>query len=687
MSKENLLIELGTEELPPKALKKLAQAFAQSFEKDLNVAEIEYNEIKWYASPRRLALKVMDVATRQKDKTIEKKGPAVSAAFKDGVATPAALGWAKSNGIAIEEAERLKTEKGEWLLYRAEVPGKNIKELIPVFLENAVKSLPIPKMMHWGSTKFEFVRPVHTLCVMLGTDLVDMEMFGIKSDRLIRGHRFMGEPLVSISSVNDYPDKLEKEGMVVADYAKRREIIKTKIEQEAEKIGGVADLDESLLDEVTSLVEWPSVMTAKFEERFLQVPSEALVYTMKGDQKYFPVYDKDGNLMSNFIFISNIVSKDPEQVILGNERVVRPRLSDAEFFFNTDKKHSLESLLPRLETVLFQKQLGTLREKSERVEKLSRYIAAKLNADVEKAGRAGLLSKCDLLTNMVMEFTDTQGIMGMHYARHDGEDEVVAKALFEQYLPRFAGDKLPSNLVSSSVSLADKIDTMVGIFGVNLPPKGDKDPFGLRRAAIGILRITSENKYDINLEDLVNQSISLYGDKLSNKNVHNDVLEYIIGRLKYIYQEAGIKTEVINAVLALKLYNPADIDRRIVSVNKFISTPAAPSLCAANKRVSNILSKNKELCSGEFNSELLQVDAEKKLATAILAVKAEAEPLLVAGNYDSALTLLSTLKDDVDEFFDKVMVLDNDPKIRDNRLSLVSNLRNLFLRIADISLL
>lgn len=687
MAKENLLIELGTEELPPKALKKLAESFAQSFEKDLKAIEVDFDRVEWFASPRRLAVKVINVEEKQKDKIIEKKGPAISAAFADGKPTNAAIGWAKSNGITVEEADRLKTDKGEWLVFRSAVPGKLIKDLVSDLLNNAIKSLPIPKMMHWGNTKFEFVRPIHTLCVFFGNTKIDIEMFGIKSGNVIRGHRFLGSPLVTINSADEYPQKLESEGKVVADYKKRREIIKTKIVEAADKLNGVADLDENLIDEVTSLVEWPCVLTAKFEEKFLAVPSEALVYTMKGDQKYFPVYDNEGKLLPNFIFISNIESKDPTQIILGNERVVRPRLSDAEFFFNTDKKNSLESLLPKLETVLFQKQLGTLREKVGRLELLSKYIATKLKTDEAKAARAGLLSKCDLMTNMVMEFTDTQGVMGMHYAKFDGEDELVSLALFEQYLPRFAGDKLPSNEISSAVSLAEKIDTMIGIFGINLPPKGDKDPFGLRRAAIGIIRILIENKYDVDLLDLFKKSKELYGDKLTNTNVIDDVFDYTIGRLKYIYQEKGIKTEVINSVLSVNCSNPTDIDNRINSVSIFTSSVAAPTLCAANKRVSNILSKNDNSCSGNINFDLLVEDAEINLANILKKIKNEVEPLLEIRDYDNALILLSSLKDPVDEFFDKVMVMADDPKIKDNRLSLVNDLRSLFLKIADISLL
>ena len=438
MSKNNLLVEIGTEELPPKALSKLAGAFEANVRKDLEAADLAFDSIKWYAAPRRLALKVNGLESCQPDKDIEKKGPALKAAYdKDGKPTKAAEGWAKSNGITVDQAEHLKTEKGEWLFCRAHVKGKTVEELVPSMVQKALAALPVPKMMHWGATKFEFVRPVHTVTLLYGTEVIPCELFGIKSDRVVRGHRFMGKQLVTLQSADDYPELLEKEGMVIADYDKRKEIIRNAVIEDAKKLGGEADLDESLLDEVTSLAEYPVVLTAKFEEKFLKVPSEALVYTMKGDQKYFPVY-RDGKLLPNFIFVANIQSKDPQAVISGNERVVRPRLSDAEFFYDTDRKHTLFSRLDSLDTVLFQKQLGSMKESSK---------------------RAGLLCKCDLMTNMVMEFTDTQGIMGMYYARLDGENEDVAKAIGEQYMPRFAGDRLPEGGVEICTALAEKIDT------------------------------------------------------------------------------------------------------------------------------------------------------------------------------------------------------------------------------------
>ncbi len=472
MVTENLLIELGTEELPPKALRKLAEAFAEKFTEELTKAELAFARVEWFAAPRRLALKVHQLATTQNDKQVEKRGPAVSAAFVDGKPTPAAAGWARSNGIEVEQADRLVTDKGEWLVYRATVTGQPTRNLIADMTATALASLPIPKLMRWGASRTQFVRPVHTLCMLLGSELIEGNVLGLTSGRTIRGHRFMGEAEFQIDHADQYPALLEERGKVIADFARRKAFIQAGAEAAAAKLGGIADIEESLLEEVTSLVEWPVILTATFEEKFLDVPAEALVYTMKGDQKYFPVYDAAGKLMPNFIFVSNIDSKDPSQIIAGNERVVRPRLSDAEFFFKTDKKQPLSARLETLETVLFQQQLGTLKDKSVRIAEMSAFIAARIGADVEHATRAGLLSKCDLMTQMVMEFTDTQGVMGMHYARHDGEAEDVAVALNEQYMPRFAGDALPQGLVACAVAIADKLDTLVGIFGIGQAPKG-----------------------------------------------------------------------------------------------------------------------------------------------------------------------------------------------------------------------
>lgn len=684
MTTKTLLVELGTEELPPKALRNLATAFQDNFAAKLKKAGIEYTDIKWYASPRRLALKVFNLNTQQPNKVVEKKGPSVNVAYKNGEPTSVGLSWAKSNGIDISQAERFSTPKGEWLLYKTIEQGALTSSLIPEFMADALSNLPIPKLMHWGNSKVLFVRPVHTLTMIFGDELIPGQVLGLNSSRTIRGHRFMGEPSFDIANADEYPEILETKGCVIADYERRKTIITTAIEEEAKKLNGTADMDESLIEEVTSLVEYPVLLTAKFEEKFLQVPSEALVHTMKGDQKYFPVY-RDGKLLPNFIFISNIKSKQPDMVINGNERVIRPRLSDAEFFFNTDKSKTLFSRFDSLKNVLFQKQLGTLADKSEIVSTLAGMIADKINANQEYAKRAGLLSKCDLMTNMVMEFTDTQGIMGMHYARIDNEPEEVAVALNEQYMPRFAGDKLPSNLVSCSVSIAEKIATLVGIFGINQIPKGDKDPFGLRRASIGLIRIAVENALDIDIKPLIEYAISLYKNKLTNNNTLQDVTEYILARFKAYYQEKNISTDIVQAVLALQITNLYDFNKRVYAVNMFKNLPEAETLAAANKRVNNILSKSQVNYS--FDDSLLEQQEEKNLYISIENVESEISSLFTSSNYKEILSKLSVLKGPVDNFFDKVTVNSDNEALKSNRLSLLAKLRNLFMHVADISLI
>ncbi len=685
MTTKKLLIELGTEELPPKALRNLATSFKDNFINLVDKAGIPHGEAKWYATPRRLAIKVFDLDTKQPDKTIEKKGPSVKVAFDaEGKPTQIGTSWAKSNGISIEQAGRISTPKGEWLVFNTVEKGIDTASLVPGFTQEALSKLPIPKLMHWGASHVMFVRPVHTLAMLFGSDVIPGEVLGLKSGRTIKGHRYMGTPQFELNSADEYPEILEEKGMVIADYEKRKNIITEAIKSEADKIGGVADLDPDLIEEVTSIVEYPVLLTAKFEEKFLKVPAEALVHTMKGDQKYFPVY-KDGKLLPNFIFISNIKSPKPELVIAGNERVVRPRLSDAEFFFNTDKKQTLFSRFETLKTVLFQKQLGTLAEKSEVVAKVAAKVAEVIGADPVKAERAGILSKCDLVTNMVTEFTDTQGIMGMYYARIDGEPEDVALAINEQYLPRFSGDALPSTPVSSALSIAEKIVTLVGIFGVNMIPKGDKDPFGLRRASIGLIRISVEKGLSFDLKELASLAADLFGTKLLNKNVIQDVVDYVFARFKSYYQELGISTDIVQSVLACKVTNILDFDKRIQAVKDFKSLPEAESLAAANKRVSNILSKEKVVSN--FNTSLLQNDEEKELSNVIEHIEGEVNKLLENADYKDALAKLSELKVPVDNFFDKVMVNDKNPEIKNNRLALLQRLKDLFTRVADISVL
>ncbi|WP_135382191.1 glycine--tRNA ligase subunit beta [Vibrio tasmaniensis] len=689
---KNFLIELGTEELPPTALRSLAEAFASNFEAGLKTAELSHEGIKWYAAPRRLALKVTALAEGQADKVVEKRGPAISVAFDaEGNATKAAQGWARGNGITVEQADRLKTDKGEWLLFKQEVAGKPVQELVMDIAAKALAGLPIPKAMRWGNSDIQFIRPVKTLTVLLGDELVEGEILGVASARTIRGHRFMGEQEFTIDSADQYPAILEERGKVMADYDARKAIILADAKKAAEAVGGIADLEDDLVEEVTSLVEWPVVLTAKFEQEFLKVPSEALVYTMKGDQKYFPVYsheigDAERSLLPNFIFVSNIESKEPRHVIEGNEKVVRPRLADAEFFFNTDRKRPLIDRLAELDQAIFQKQLGTIKDKTDRITELAGYIAEQIDADVEKSKRAGLLAKCDLMTSMVFEFTDTQGVMGMHYATHDGEDEQVALALYEQYMPRFAGDTLPSTGISSAVAMADKLDTIVGIFGIGQAPKGS-DPFALRRASLGVLRIIVENGYNLDLTDLIGKAKELLGDKLTNDNVEADVIDFMLGRFRAWYQDAGFSVDIIQAVLARRPTKPADFDQRVKAVSHFRELEAAEALAAANKRVGNILAKFDGELPAEIDLALLQEDAEKALAENVEVMTEALEPAFATGNYQEALSKLADLREPVDAFFDNVMVMADDEALKKNRLTLLNNLRNLFLQIADISLL
>ncbi|MCJ8320092.1 MAG: glycine--tRNA ligase subunit beta [Colwellia sp.] len=687
MKTETLLIELGTEELPPKALKKLAVTLFDQIQTQLDSAGLEYKEIKWFATPRRMAVVVNQLVEKQADKIIEKRGPAINVAFDDeGNASRAAMGWARSNGIEVEQAQRLKTDKGEWLLHRATQSGKSVEELIPAMVKTALSKLPIPKPMRWGSTKTQFIRPVHTLTMLYGEKIINGEMLGVTSSNQVTGHRFHHHGLVTIKHADDYESEL-KAAYVVADYEERQQQILEQINKAAESLEGTALIDDELLGEVTGLVEWPVTLIGSFDQSFLEVPAEPLIYSMKDHQKYFPVLDKDGQLINKFIFVANIESKDPQQVIFGNEKVIRPRLADAEFFFNTDKKQTLESRLEKLESVLFQKQLGSVKEKSERIAKLSEIIANELNENSQYAHRAGLLSKTDLLTDMVLEFPQVQGTMGKYYARNDGEPEAIAQALEDQYRPRYAGDSLPDGQIGCAVAIADKIDTLVGIFGINQAPKGDKDPFALRRAAIGLIRIIIEKDLNLDIAELINESITQFGDKLINDDTADHVIDFVMGRFRAYYQEKDFSVDVIQAVLAKKPTAPLDFDKRIKAVSYFRGLTEAEALAAANKRVGNILAKFDGELYQTFNDELAKEDAEKALALVFREIETKISPLLANKDYQAALTALASLKAPIDNFFDNVMVMSDDEAVKINRLTLLSKIRNSFLAIADISVL
>lgn len=691
MKTETLLIELGTEELPPKSLKTLAIAFYEGIKSQLDANGLAYANIKWFATPRRLAVQVTELVDKQADKVVEKRGPAVNVAFDEqGQASKAAEGWARSNGITIEQAERLITPKGEWLLHKATVSGKTVNELVPEMVTIALNKLPIAKPMRWGAERTQFIRPVHTLTLMYGAQVIKGSALGVDSNNQVQGHRFHHQGLVTLNHANDYQAELKK-AYVDVDYQARQNKIVEQIKQVADDISAVALIDEALLEEVTSLVEWPVTLVGTFDEDFLNVPAEPLIYSMKDHQKYFPVTNQQGELINKFIFVANIESKDPSQVVFGNEKVIRPRLADAEFFFKTDQKQTLESRLSTLESVLFQKQLGTLKEKSVRIADLSKVIAQQLGENSDDAYRAGLLSKTDLMSDMVLEFPQVQGTMGKYYALNDGENGAIAQALEDQYRPRYAGDSLPEANIGCAVAISDKIDTLVGIFGINQPPKGDKDPFALRRAAIGVIRIIIEKQLDLDLITLINESINLFGgvagDKLVNENTAENVFDFIMGRFRAFYQEQGIAVDVIQAVLAKKPSSPLDFDKRIQAVSYFGELPEAETLAAANKRVGNILAKFDGQLYDSFKTELASEQAEKDLAETFEAISLKVAPLVIDKNYQSALSELAQLKTPIDTFFDSVMVMSDDEAVKINRLTLLNEIRNRFFAIADISLL
>ena len=684
----NLLIEIGTEELPPKALKRLSNAFTQGIESGLMKAELAHGRIASYASPRRLAVLIEDLVTTQADKEVERRGPAVKAAFdEDGNPTRAAIGFAKSCGTEVDQLETVETDKGAWLSFSSRQQGQATSSLIPEIVSESLDQLPIPKRMRWGSLKAEFVRPVHWLVLLFGDEVIDTEILSVKSGRETRGHRFHHPETIYLGEPEAYSPILESEGRVIADFSDRREAVRAQVMEIASTVGGTAVIDDDLLDEVTALVEWPVAILGNFEERFLDVPAECLISAMKGHQKYFHLVDGEGKLMPNFITLSNIESSDPDVVREGNERVIRPRLSDAEFFWNQDRKKRLEDHTESLKTILFQKKLGSLYDKTGRVTSLAATIAEAIGGDQAMAQRAAKLGKCDLMTEMVCEFPELQGIMGRYYAQLDNEDREVAIALEEQYMPRFAGDQLPETKTGQSISIAEKLDTLVGIFAIGQPPTGDRDPFALRRATLGTLRIIIEKELDLDLLQLLQQAA--YGlsnvDVTANEEVISQVFDFMMERLRNIYLDQQIAPDTFEAVLARRPSQPLDFNQRIHAVTTFRQLPEAESLAAANKRISNILKKTDESIPEVANTEKLLESAEKELASTLNTLTDEVAPLLADRNYTQALKKLAALREPVDNFFDDVMVMVEDTELRANRLALLSQLQGLFLKVADLS--
>ena len=683
MQAQDFLVELGTEELPPKALKKLAGAFLTGVEKGLKEAGLSYNAARYFAAPRRLAIQVDQLATQQPDRSNQMDGPPVQAAFDaDGNPTKAAEGFARKCGVSVAELD----QSGSKLRFVQSIPGQPATELLPGIVDAALAALPIPKRMRWADRKIEFVRPTQWLVMLLGEQVIPCEILAQTAGNQSRGHRFHHPDSVTISSPAAYAETLRK-AYVVADFAERRELISQRVAELAAEQQGTAIVPADLLDEVTSLVEWPVPLVCSFEERFLDVPQEALISTMQDNQKYFCLLDAKGKLLPRFITVSNLESKDPRQIIEGNEKVVRPRLTDAEFFFKQDKKQPLESHNTRLANVVFQAELGSVFDKATRVSNLAGFIAEQIGGDNTNAQRAGLLSKCDLSTEMVGEFPELQGIAGYYYAKHDGEAEDVALALNEQYMPRGAGAELPTTLTGAAVALADKIDTLVGIFGIGMLPTGSKDPYALRRAALGVLRILIEKQLELDLNAALQVAIQQYGAQVKADGLIALVQDFIFDRLRARYEDEGVEVAVYQSVRAVSPVSPLDFDQRVQAVQAFRRLPEAETLAAANKRVSNILSKAEGEVSAAIDSNLLQEAAEQSLASAIEAAEKGVAPLAKDRQYKDALERLAALREPVDAFFDQVLVNADDPAIKANRYALLARLRGLFLGVADISLL
>ncbi|WP_043198563.1 glycine--tRNA ligase subunit beta [Pseudomonas putida] len=682
MSAQDFLVELGTEELPPKALATLGDAFLAGIEKGLQAAGLNYTAKQVYAAPRRLAVLIRQLDVQQPDRSINIDGPPLQAAFKDGEPTQAALGFAKKCGVELAEID----QSGPKLRFSQHIPGKSTIGLLPTIVEDSLNDLPIPKRMRWAASREEFVRPTQWLVMLLGDQVVDCTILSQQAGRESRGHRFHHPENVVITTPANYVEDLRK-AYVLADFAERRELISKRTAELAMQQEGTAIVPPALLDEVTALVEWPVPLVCSFEERFLEVPQEALITTMQDNQKYFCLLDSEGKLLPRFITVANVESRDPKQIVQGNEKVVRPRLTDAEFFFKQDKKQPLETFNERLKNVVFQAQLGTVYDKAERVSKLAAFIAPLIGGDAQRAGRAGLLSKCDLATEMVGEFPEMQGVAGYYYALNDGEPQDVALALNEQYMPRGAGAELPQTLTGAAVAIADKLDTLVGIFGIGMLPTGSKDPYALRRAALGVLRILIEKQLDLNLTGAVEFAVKQFGAKVKAAGLAEQVLEFIFDRLRARYEDEGIDVATYLSVRALQPGSALDFDQRVQAVQAFRKLPEAEALAAVNKRVSNLLSKAEGAIAEQVEPKYFDNANEFSLYSAIQQADQAVQPMAAARQYSESLARLAALRDPVDAFFEAVMVNAEDAKVRANRYALLSRLRGLFLGVADISLL
>ncbi len=683
---KDLLIEIGTEELPPTTLNKLSIAFYNGVKEGLEKADLSFSNIKKFAAPRRLALVISDLDVQQKDKNIERRGPALAAAFdEDGCPSKAAEGFARSCGVKVEELDKLETDKGAWLNFKSKQKGLKTSELIAEIVQISLDKLPIAKRMRWANLDAQFVRPVQWLILLFGDDVIDAEILSVKSGRETRGHRFHHPETITIPSPSEYEMLLETHGKVIADFDRRKEAVRGQVNEIALNVKGKAMIDEDLLEEVAAMVEWPVAVMGGFEKRFLDIPQETLILTMKTNQKYFYVVDKKGTLLPHFITVSNIESKDVSKVREGNERVIRPRFADAEFFWSQDRKSKLIDRSEQLASVIFQKKLGTLLDKTRRVEKLTSAIADHLAGDTQLALRAAQLCKCDLMTEMVGEFPSLQGVMGRYYANHDGENAEVAQALEDYYKPKFSGDTLPQSITSQSLAIADRLDTLLGIFAIGQTPSGDKDPFALRRAALGVLRIIIENELNLDLQHLIKVAAKQYDAAIKATDAETGVFNFMLDRLHAYYLDKGIRADVLDAVLSTKPTKPLDINNRLLAIDAFRQRAEATSLAAANKRIGNILKKMKGKLPDKINEKLLQEKAEKDLYQTLTKLDDKVQTLIDQTKYQDALAELSALRKSVDQFFDDVMVMADDEKLKNNRIALLNKLHGLFLQIADIS--
>ncbi len=685
----NLLVEIGTEELPPKALRDLKDAFATQLTSGLADARLEHGEVQSFASPRRLTVVVADLVAQQEERRVEQKGPPEKIAFDDsGEATPAALAFAKKCGVSVAELSRVDTDKGVWLAHSSVEAGQSIDDLLPSIIEKALAALPIPRRMRWGAGEAEFVRPIHWSVLLHGERVIDATILGIKTGNDSQGHRFHAPGPIRIPSADAYLDTLEKEGFVIADFERRREMVREGVDAAAASAGGEVVEADALYDEVAALVEWPVPVVGRFDKKFLELPREVVVSTLTGHQRYFPVAGADGKLLPTFITVANLESKDPNQVRDGNERVILPRLADAAFFWQNDRQQTLESRRDNLADVVYQRGLGSMLDKSERVRKIGGAVAALTGDEDDAVCRAAELAKCDLITGLVGEFPELQGTMGRYYATADNEPEAVAAAIGEHYLPRFAGDELPESSAGQLLAVADKLDTLAGVFSIGKKPSGNRDPFGLRRAALGVIRILVECGLDANLRTILKTAVTAQPKgKLSNDDVVDDLYTYFMDRLRgyFLDRDPKLQVETFEAVLDREPETLLDFDRRLAAVQTFAHLEQAASLAAANKRIANILRKANVPSDVRISKKLFEADAETALHNAMLASKDVVVPLLERRSYAEVLNELAGLRDHVDRYFDDVMVMADDEAVRNNRLALLSKLRALFLNVADIS--